>query len=145
MTDVQYRRLTGEAAPASRKRPPVKGGLPSSCDSPLEETFLGQLRQLRLPEPVRQHRATEGRKWAWDFAYPDLSPPLLIDLHGGVWTQGRHSRAAGMRNDFEKHNRAVMDGFQVLLFTSPMVTDGSAAFLVERLLKVMMTREGETE
>ena len=79
--------------------------------SKAEETLAFQIRAVKLPEPVREHRFHETRKWRFDFAYP--SQKLAIEVEGGVWSGGRHTRGSGFTNDCEKYNAALMNGWRV--------------------------------
>jgi len=39
---------------------------------------------------------------------------LAVEVDGGTWTGGRHTRGAGFEADCEKLNAAVIAGFRVL-------------------------------
>lgn len=52
------------------------------------------------------------RKWRFDYACERYK--IAIEVEGGVFTQGRHSRGAGMVNDMEKYNTAVVNGWILL-------------------------------
>ena len=63
---------------------------------------------------VREFRFFPSRRWRSDYAWPKYS--LLVEIDGGVWTGGRHTRGAGFTADQEKLNAAAMLGFYVLRF-----------------------------
>tara|TARA_R100001377_G_scaffold75036_1_gene51436 strand:- start:491 stop:811 length:321 start_codon:yes stop_codon:yes gene_type:complete len=90
--------------------------------SKAEETLAFQIRAVKLPEPVREHRFHETRKWRFDFAYP--SQKLAIEVEGGVWSGGRHTRGSGFTNDCEKYNAALMNGWRVYRCTPDMIKKG---------------------
>lgn len=71
-----------------------------------------------------EHKIIATRKWAWDFAIPERK--LAIELHGGTWTHGRHTRGAGFQRDREKMNAAQVAGWDVLEFTTEDVLRGRA-------------------
>lgn len=54
------------------------------------------------------------RKWRADFAIP--SQMLLIEIDGGIWSGGRHTRGGGFIGDMEKLNAAAVLGYRVLRF-----------------------------
>jgi very-short-patch-repair endonuclease len=82
--------------------------------------------------PTTEHRFAPPRRWRFDVAFPDRM--LAIEIEGGVWTRGRHTRPAGFLRDAEKYNRAALLGWRVLRFTPQQVMDGTArATLVEAL------------
>lgn len=64
--------------------------------------------------PVRQYKFHPVRKWRFDFAWPD--DRLAVEVHGGTFSQGGHSRGSGQEKDFEKSNAAVVLGWRLLLF-----------------------------
>jgi very-short-patch-repair endonuclease len=74
------------------------------------------------------------RKWRADF----LVQPgdLLIEVEGGLYVQGRHSRGAGFEADLEKYNAAAELGYTVLRFSPRMVNDGSALAQIRRILSM---------
>jgi hypothetical protein len=57
-----------------------------------------------------------------------------IEIEGGIWTRGRHTRGAGYQADLEKYNTATMMGYRILRFSTEDVLRGRAkAFLAEWL------------
>lgn len=54
------------------------------------------------PAPERQYRAIPGRKFQADFAWPQYG--LILEVEGGAFTGGRHTRGAGFVKDIEKYN-----------------------------------------
>jgi very-short-patch-repair endonuclease len=64
------------------------------------------------------------RRWRFDFAWPDRK--VALEVEGGVWISGRHTRAAGYINDTEKYNEAVLLGWRVLRVTRPHIDSGQA-------------------
>lgn len=74
-------------------------------------------------EPQREFRFCE-RMWRFDFAWP--AQKLALEVEGGIWTSGRHTRGSGYANDLAKYNRAAMLGWRVLRFTTQMVESGQA-------------------
>lgn len=101
--------------------------------SALEDTLFLHIVAAKLPRPVREFRFHLTRKWKVDFAWPP--DWLIVEVEGGTWIQGRHSRGAGMRNDAIKYNEAVLMGFRLLRVTADMIRDGSALEVIERALK----------
>jgi very-short-patch-repair endonuclease len=69
------------------------------------------------------------RKWRADFALPSFR--ILIEVDGGVWSGGRHTRGAGFIKDQEKTNAAGILGWIVLRFT-PKDVENKSMFEVVR-------------
>jgi len=101
--------------------------------SHLEEKLLIQIRHERLPEPEREIRFSNTRKWRIDFGWPDLM--LAVEVEGGTWTNGRHSRGSGFRKDCEKYNQLSMDGWTLLRFTPGMISEGEAILTIGEAIK----------
>jgi len=69
---------------------------------------------------VEEHRFHETRKWRFDFAH--LNSKTAIEIEGGVWSGGRHTRGAGYAKDAEKYNEANFAGWAVIRLVGPMIT-----------------------
>lgn len=99
----------------------------------LELTALQQIRGLKLDTNCqRQYRFHDVRQWAFDFAWPLRKVALEVD--GGVFTGGRHTRGAGYTEDCVKVNTAVIMGWRVLRATGEQVKSGQAVQWLEALL-----------
>lgn len=93
--------------------------------------LLLQIRAVGLPMPIEEHRFCK-RRWRFDLAWPDRK--LAVEIEGGVWSSGRHTRGKGFTQDCTKYNEAVLLGWRVLRVTTDMVNDGTALIFVERAL-----------
>lgn len=102
--------------------------------SALEEDFALQCKLCLKEHPEREYRFHPERLWRFDFAWPPYQ--IALEVEGGTWVRGRHSRGTGMKADCEKYNAAVLMGWKVLRVTSDMVRDGSALNLAEQALKL---------
>lgn len=72
------------------------------------------------------------RKWRLDFLLTDSK--VAVEIEGGAFTQGRHTRGQGFENDCVKYNHATVAGIRVLRFSTGQVLAGVArAFLKEHL------------
>ena len=101
--------------------------------SDLEELLFQHIKLVGLPEPEREYRFAPPRRFRADFAYPDKM--LLIEVEGGVWTRGRHTRGAGFTEDAKKYNLAAINGWRLLRFTGDMIKSGLALRTIEMVLK----------
>lgn len=96
------------------------------------ETLLLQIKLAGLPLPALEHQSHPTRKWRFDLAYP--TQQVAIEIHGGIHTQGRHTRGKGFETDREKMNEAQIMGWIVLEVTEAQVESGQALNWVERAL-----------
>ena len=124
---------TGSASAPTR---PLARAKTTRPQSPLELRLLVLIRASGFPEPEPEYPFAKhlGRRWRFDFAWPDLM--LAVEVDGGAWVPGggRHTRGAGFAADHDKFNRATLLGWRVLRFTSRHLEDGSAlADLAEAL------------
>jgi hypothetical protein len=71
-------------------------------------------RSLGGGELKREHKFAEGRRFRFDYYH---SSGVSIELEGGVWSRGRHTRPTGFLNDMEKYNLAASMG--ILVFRVP--------------------------
>jgi very-short-patch-repair endonuclease len=101
--------------------------------SDAEEALYFQLKAAGLPEPVREYRFHPVRRWRSDFGFPDHR--LLIEVEGGAYSQGRHTRGKGFEGDCEKYNTAQILGWTVLRYTPGMIERGEALADIERALR----------
>jgi very-short-patch-repair endonuclease len=106
--------------------------------SELEDALYFQIKVSGLPLPERQARLIPGRKYAFDFAWPDQK--LACEVDGGVWSGGRHVTGTGATSDAEKVSLAAGEGYRVLRVTGKQVESGAALRWVE-----MALRYGEEE
>jgi hypothetical protein len=73
-----------------------------------------------LPEPIKEYRFDKVRKWRIDYAWPfapDGRPIRLgVELEGGAYSSGRHTRGAGFVADLEKYNAMIEQGWRLLRY-----------------------------
>lgn len=81
---------------------------------------------------VPQFYFAKPRRWTFDFAVPALM--LAVEVEGGIWVKGRHTRGKGYEKDCEKYNEAALRGWKVLRFTTGQVKTGYAITTIERAL-----------
>lgn len=118
-------RLAARYALRGRRRRPTAAelGLKAESQSDLEDAFAGLWRMLApkaAPKPRRGYRFDDVRKWAFDFAWP--AQLVAVEIEGGVWTQGRHTRGAGFVEDCRKYSAATCKGWAILRYTEADLT-----------------------
>lgn len=87
-------------------------------------------------KPEAEVRFWPGRRHKFDFAWPGRK--IAVEVEGGTYSNGRHTRGKGYEGDCEKYNEAARLGWQVYRFTGGMVKDG-------RMLETMMKVAGATQ
>lgn len=66
----------------------------------------------------REFKFHPKRDWALDFAWDNK---VAVEIEGGAFSGGRHTRGAGFTEDCEKYNAAVLLGWRLLRFTPQML------------------------
>lgn len=97
-----------------------------------ERQFVWQLRAAGLLDYHQEYIFAYPRKWRADFAF--IEDRLLVEIEGGVWSGGRHTRGSGFVKDLDKYNHATLLGYRLLRVTPAMIEDGTALALVEQAL-----------
>jgi len=90
--------------------------------SPGEEELAQHLHIYGVPFE-REYRFDPERKWRADFL---IEPKILVEVEGGTYSGGRHTRGKGFEADCLKYNRATTLGFKLYRFSSFQVTSGVA-------------------
>lgn len=114
--------------------PSPREARPYGKRSAIEEMLAMQIELNKIPEPEREHRFHEERRWRFDFAWPRMK--LAAECEGGIWTKGRHTRGTGYSADLEKYNAAAIAGWLVLRFTKAQVQHGIALQLIQEALRI---------
>ena len=102
-------------------------------NSPGEATLALQLQEAGI-EFVQQYKFHPVRKWPFDFAI--LSHKLAIEVDGGTWSRGRHTRGKGYEEDRIRDAEAMCLGWRVLRVTTAMVENGKAMEYIRCALKL---------
>lgn len=94
--------------------------------------FVDMLRAAKLPEPVAEYRFWPGRKFAFDYAWPEVK--VALEIEGAVYTQGRHTRGAGYVSDMRKYSEAAIRGWCLIRLTPDQLHQQSGETLIRRAL-----------
>jgi very-short-patch-repair endonuclease len=76
---------------------------------------LQKLKELTGKKFISEYQFHPKRRWRFDFA--NLETQTAIEIEGGAYTNGRHTRGAGFVKDMEKYNMAIEYGWAVLRYT----------------------------
>lgn len=108
----------------SKKGGSSKTILAAGAPSKLEAEFALQLRASGVTGWTREFRAIPTRRFRLDFAFP--TEKVGIELSGGTWSNGRHTRGKGYDADCEKWALLQLAGWIVFVATGTHLKDGSA-------------------
>jgi len=65
-----------------------------------------------LSTPTPEYHFAKPRRWRFDYAWPEHK--VALEVQGGIFIAGRHSRGAALLKEWEKLNMAAMRGWRIL-------------------------------
>lgn len=102
----------------------LDAGVRRRPESLLERRLAHLIRDQGLPEPAREFCFAPPRLWRFDFAWLDRA--LAVEVEGGTFARGRHTRGGGFDTDCEKYATAMLRGWRVLRVTGTHLRNGQA-------------------
>ena len=85
-------------------------------------------------EFVKEFKFQKKRRWRIDYYLPQYR--VGVEIEGGVWIQGRHTRGQGFIDDCEKYNQAQICGIRVLRYSADTIQ--KSPLIIETDLKKIM-------
>lgn len=86
----------------------------------------------QIQQPQEEYKFLGDRKFRFDFAWTDKL--LAMEVEGGVWVNGRHTRGSGFVKDMEKYNLATINGWRILRFTPQQLKNNETYNLIQKAL-----------
>ena len=77
-----------------------------------------------LERPLPEYRFAPPRRWRFDWAF--VNAKVAIEVQGGLFVAGRHTRGAALIREYEKINHAAMLGWRILFVTPQQFSSGEA-------------------
>jgi hypothetical protein len=103
----------------------------------LEASLAFSLRAHKLDGGmVRQYRPFDDVRYAFDFAWPDRDPIVLVEVQGGIWSGGAHVRPQGVLRDMDKLNRCAVRGWAVIQVSAEHIKSGQAVEWIRQALQL---------
>lgn len=90
---------------------PTKARAKARADAAINGAFAQFVAAHGLPAPIPEYRFHPTRRWRFDYAWPDCK--FAMEVEGGVYVGGRHSRGFGFEKDLEKYEAALELGWIV--------------------------------
>jgi len=81
--------------------------------------FVAYVKQETGVKLVKEYKFHPKRRWKFDYACPERK--IAIEVEGGVWNNGRHTRGKGFIGDIEKYNNASVMGWTLIRVTPDML------------------------
>lgn len=125
--DANHHLLT----PAKEPKTQARKDLDAELRQQFSRQFEARWRVLGGPVLEPEHRFDSDRGWRADFLHrPTMT---LIELEGGAYSQGRHTRSKGFIEDIFKYNRATMLGYRLLRIGTGMANDAYLQQIIDWL------------
>lgn len=96
--------------------------------------LLERIAAAGLPAPVREYQFVADRRWRFDLAWPERL--VAVELEGGVWIRGAHTRGKGYEKDLAKYNRASLLGWTLIRMTPRQALRPDAVEMIRAALSV---------
>ncbi|QIC64476.1 DUF559 domain-containing protein [Acinetobacter schindleri] len=126
---AEYKKMVKAIGSKGRsKRPKVKG---EKIPNEFEAKLARELKTLKIDFEQEFYFHPE-RKWRADFHL--IGKKILVEVEGGIWSGGRHTRGRGYIGDMKKYNAATMMGYQVIRFSTDQVKSGHAIQQIEKMI-----------
>lgn len=91
--------------------------------------LVGSLLRVSVEREFKFH---PKRKWRFDYAIPEYK--IAIEVEGGVWTGGRHTRSMGFLRDMEKYNAASVLGWRLLRVVPTMLKSSITIQMIQQCI-----------
>jgi very-short-patch-repair endonuclease len=99
-----------------------------------EREYRFAAEHVGLGKGIRARLQEAGLKdWRFDFAWPELK--LAVEVEGGGWSGGRHTRGKGFSDDLRKYDAAMNLGWTIYRCDGAMVKAGVALNTITVLLE----------
>lgn len=148
---MAHARVTEHGVPprtkAGKPMEPYGLAVPRDEGSTLALKFIGGMPNGDLPgclprKPeftyVREWRFDLSRLWKFDFAWPMLK--VAVEIEGGTFGGGRHTRGAAYQADCRKYNAAQQQGWVVLRYTTNDLVKKNILSTVGQVESVLLDR-----
>lgn len=114
---------------AMKPEPETAPRIGRNPESSLETKFAQLWAIAEGPDLEREAVLIKGRKWRTDFFHrPSMT---CIEIDGGQWSNGRHTRGSGYGKDCEKLFRHAIEGYRTFKLVSSMIKPEIIAELID--------------
>lgn len=107
------------------------------------DLFTQSIRSIFKCECVKEFAFHPKRRWRFDYAIPEYR--IAIEVEGGVWTQGRHTRAKGFLGDMDKYNTAAVMGWTLVRTTPNKLMTKQTMDFIQQALQWKKDMEAEVK
>ena len=83
---------------------------------------------------MTEYRFHPIRRWRADYCINPVTDKIIVEVEGGAWTRGRHTRGAGFIDDMDKYNEATRLGYRVIRVTPDDLLSAKTLDLIKDLI-----------
>ena len=94
--------------------------------------FFATLQSMRIKIPTPEFQFHPIRKWRIDYAW--VNEKIALEVEGGIYTRGRHSRGKGMEGDMEKYNTLALMGWRIIRTTPTKLHQTETIKLINQII-----------
>lgn len=98
------------------------------------DIFCAACTAYGLPDPVKEYRFDAKRRWRIDYYFEHGGKRVGLEVEGGIWSGGRHTRGKGFAGDMEKYNAAQMAGIAIVRVQPSGLMKNATFEMVKKLL-----------
>lgn len=117
--------------------------LKKAAKMPLCDAFTLLCRKELGARCEKEWRFHPVRKWRFDYAFPDFK--VALEVEGGVFTGGRHTRSLGFLKDIEKYNSAAVLGWTVVRTVPDELYTGKTITMLKLLINSRKIRDEKVQ
>ena len=110
----------------------MRGTQKKATRQPLNDAFTLLCRKELGERCEKEWKFHPVRKWRFDYAFPDFK--VALEVEGGVFTGGRHTRSVGFMKDIEKYNTAAVLGWIVVRTVPDELYTGKTLTMLKLLI-----------
>ena len=86
---------------------------------------------------MTEYRFHPIRRWRADYCINPVTDKIIVEVEGGAWTRGRHTRGAGFIADMDKYNEATRLGYRVIRVTPDDLLSAKTLDLIKDLINAI--------
>ena len=86
---------------------------------------------------MTEYRFHPVRRWRADYCINPVTDKIIVEVEGGAWTRGRHTRGAGFIADMDKYNEATRLGYRVIRVTPDDLLSAKTLDLIKDLINAI--------
>lgn len=105
--------------------------LPKKREKSIGEEMMAQHLDVYKIPYEREVMFYPLRRWRFDFVLSGTK--IAIEVEGGIFSGGAHTRGKHFEEDAIKYNTAAIENFKVLRFSTGQVTRGEAIAFIKRI------------